>query len=1278
MNTEVTLVNAFGNSVRSFHSKGKTLIRTAVLFFALNFIGQVAQAQCALGCNDNVQVSLDNANCSATITVAMISPTAAGSCPGGVFSVVVMNTNGTILPTSPVVTGSEVGKKLNVKVVDNVSGNSCWGSILIEDKLAPNIVCSNDTVFCNVNINATGVIKAPIVTDNCTNNATVTYTDVMNDLPCTNADFTGVITRTYTAKDKSGNTATCIKNIYLKKGKLSDVVFPKHRDGNQLPVLDCVNPNTAISNTGEPTISGQPLSVMCDMMGTFTDQVREGCAGSRIILRNWIVMDWCTGVANTYIQYIKIEDKTAPVMTCPANVTIAAKSTTCSADYTIPTINVTDNCSPTAKVILTYSATNGTVLGNRITGLPPGKTIVTITASDDCNNITNCDYEITVQDLSPPVAVCAGLKKVSLGLDGMAELGAASFDDGSVDNCGIERFEVSRLGSSVSFSSKIKFDCNDVNDTIMVVLRVWDINKNFNDCITAVYIEDKLSPTITCPSDLTMNCRSDYKNFALTGNAVATDNCIVTVKNTDNIQVNNCGVGTVTRTWVATDAGGRTAQCVQFIHLVNNKPFYINSADANDPNDDVTWPADYMGSTCGAALLPAVSGSPLLKSDDCDQIAVTYEDTEIPAQSGGCKQVLRKWIVVDFCQFKANLTPRPGYWEYTQTLRVVNNEPPVLSVDCKDISLDLDDKDCVAKKLNMIITATDDCSDATKLSWTLKIDFGNDGFYERIGTTGDISGDYPLGTSLVYLSVADGCGNLKTCSFKIHVKDGKKPTAVCHHGISANLMATGMVQLSAKVFDGGSFDNCTETAGLSLKIKPDMFTCKNIGPNLVTFSVTDIAGNIDICTTYVDIQDNMNMCPDTASNKASIAGAITTNANAGVEKVEMMVNGAFSQIKTAPNGNYMIYKPVGLNYELKPERNDDFLNGVSTYDIVKLSKHILGTDVVKDPYTLIAADVNKSNTISTADVIALRKAILGLTQNFGATQKSWRFVKKDFTFPNPLSPLSSPFPESNILSLTANVAADFMAIKIGDLNGSAKPNSLTPSAPRGLGETLQIFAEDMTMEAGKTYRIPLIIKEKDLSGAQFTMQFDADKIELQNIQAGNLADINNANFAVLQNGIITTSWNTNQALNTSDATFATLEFKATANTTLSEVLQLNSSVTAAEAYSNDNEIKNIELAFAKKVQTSLSTAMELYQNQPNPFSEVTQIRFNLPESTSATISVMDITGRIVYSNHGEYSSGSHTITLNKRELTNFTTSGIFYYQLQTAKQSISKKMIVVE
>ncbi len=1274
MNTKVTFQSTFW---------GAALPSSKVIMFSLLFLASILninslQAQCTLGCNDNVQVSLDN-NCKAEVTVGMISPSAASACVGGNFKVIVMAQNGSPLAGSPFVGINEIGKKLVVKVLDQVSGQSCWGSILVEDKLPPIITsCKNDTFPCTTDWKAAGVVPNPVYTENCST-ATVTFTETISDIACGAGDFTAVITRFYTIKDASGNKSTCTKEIYLKRGNMANIVWPKHRDDIQAPALSCVAPNTNPSNTGEPSIGGFPLVMLCDLMASYSDQVKDLNASDKIVIRTWVVIDWCTGVATSFIQNIRILDKVAPTITCPQNITIGTKSTTCNADYTFPNYNVTDNCSPANKIIKFVTVNGDQVNALSATGLAVGTHTIVVKAVDDANNSATCTYTVTVVDNVPPVAVCDEFTKISLGLDGTAEVNAITFDDGSLDNCELDRYEVSRLTTSVSFGPKIKFDCNDINKTINVVLRVWDKSGNYNDCTVEVKIEDKLSPKITCAPDLTLNCRADYKDFSITGKAVATDNCNVTVTNVDLAQVTNCGTGTVKRTWIATDAGGRTAACIQYITLVNNTPFYINASNSNDPNDDITWPADYLASGCGPSLLPAIAGAPILKTDDCDLIAVTYEDTELPTNGGGCLKVLRKWLVVDWCQYKANTIPKVGYWEYTQTITVMNSEPPKLNITCQDVTFNSDDANCATAKIDYLISASDDCTPVNKLKWTTKIDLGCNGNYDRIGITGDLSGTYPVGTHCVYLSVEDGCGNLRTCNYKITIRDAKKPTPVCHHGLSTTLMATGMVTVTPKMFDGGSFDNCTASPDLVLSLAPNTFTCKDLGPNLVTFTVTDKAGNSDFCTTYVDIQDNMNMCPDSVGNKASIAGAIKTSTGSGVENVGMKVDGTMSPIMSSKTGDFLLYKLIGKKYDVAPEKTGDWMNGVSTLDIVKITKHILGNDPISTPYGIIAADVNNSGKVSTADVIALRKVILGVDSKFPNGQQSWRFVKNDFTFIDPKDPFTTPFPEMANIDLTANATSDFTAIKIGDINGSAVTSSANGNASgRNEVGVLILKINDLDVISGQTYRIPVTLDAYKLAGAQFTMLYDENTLELTDIQAGNLTDMNESNFAVVQSGVITTSWNSTRN-DARLAEFFTLEFKAKSNGKLSDMITLNSAVTSAEAYTTAEEDLKVDLQF-KQNKTNNSTieqSMTLFQNQPNPFSETTEIRFFLPDNSNAILTVMDVNGRIVRQWKNEYSKGYHTLSMNKNELSN-SAAGIFYYQLQTATQTATKKMIIVE
>ena len=113
--------------------------------------------------------------------------------------------------------------------------------------------------------------------------------------------------------------------------------------------------------------------------------------------------------------------------------------------------------------------------------------------------------------------------------------------------------------------------------------------------------------------------------------------------------------------------------------------------------------------------------------------------------------------------------------------------------------------------------------------------------------------------------------------------------------------------------------------------------------------------------------------------------------------------------------------PGCQDYTLTPYRNDNPLNGVSTFDLVLISKHILGLDTLDSPYQLIAADANRSGTVTTFDIVQFRKVILGI-QDTVPGNTSWRFVDADWVFPDPMAPAG--FPEQKTYgSLAAGLAS---------------------------------------------------------------------------------------------------------------------------------------------------------------------------------------------------------------------------------------------------------------
>ena len=114
------------------------------------------------------------------------------------------------------------------------------------------------------------------------------------------------------------------------------------------------------------------------------------------------------------------------------------------------------------------------------------------------------------------------------------------------------------------------------------------------------------------------------------------------------------------------------------------------------------------------------------------------------------------------------------------------------------------------------------------------------------------------------------------------------------------------------------------------------------------------------------------------------------------------------------------------------------MQGVSVMDIILIQRHILGVVRLSSPYKMIAADVNRSGSITTLDIIQMQRLILGVVNGFPGNT-SWRFIPASYVFPNPEHPWLEAFPEG--LDYTCNQGSlqtfNFIAVKIGDVNGSS-------------------------------------------------------------------------------------------------------------------------------------------------------------------------------------------------------------------------------------------------
>lgn len=1310
---------------------------------------QLAFGQCTLACNGTTNVSLDDASCEALITVGMVADVS--GCVGGDFEVTVNDALGNEVPGA-LVTSDYVGQTLEVIVTDLNTNNSCWGTLFIEDKLPPTISCPdpNGPIYCY-----TVDDYQPIADDNCgvAEIILIDSTEVINDCDSGfDEEVIKVITKTWIAVDEQGlQSAPCtVEMEVLRVPSLDEIVGPASllwatdnalECDEDFPLNDQGYPSPiaidSVEGTGVPTLDGvdlypNPYSI-CNLLVTYTDTelFPGGCV--KKIMRTWHVIEWsCSNPQRTYefVQMIEIVDNDGPDMICPADITASTNNHDCQATVLLPPAQITDNCSDEISVNITYQGGPLMNTNGGLANLDVGTNIVTYTAYDACGNSSQCDVEVYVADLTPPVPVCDQYTTVALTSDGYAWVHASVFDDGSYDECELAHLTVRRMDDGAPcdnidddiFDEYVRFCCADQGDEVMVVLRATDAAGNVNDCMVNVTVQDKLAPTILCPADLTVNCDFAYDENDLAeffGEATIIDNCADLEPN-DFLSgsLNQCNIGTLTRTISVGEEGTENyASCVQYITFAPDEPF-------NYFGDDIIWPLDVEMEGCLDPTstdflpenLPVGSQYPTYLEGACDLVGANYEDQIFPFNNttgDACFKIIRTWTVIDWCQFESGSgsTYYPE-WTYVQIIKINDPIDPEITSSCERVSTCTYDVDCLSGPIDLGATATDNCTDL--LLWSYRVDLDNDGYYNAgydhsgVGNEIDASGDYPVGSHRILYSFEDKCGNVVTCEQLFDIVNCKAPTPYCLNGLAVDLMPMdedgdgeidgGSVQLWASDFDAGSAHPCgyqvyfsfdpvfySETGNVELpngdfiEVNNGMeFNCNTLGEQTVDIYVAVVTPQDSIiqayCTTFVDVQDNMGAC---SQMKAEIQGGITTTTNENLENATVELLGSELTAETTNNeGSYAFPSmPYGGTYKVNPIKNDDYTNGVSTLDLVMIQRHILGIESLSSPYKVVAADINHDEKISTSDLLELRKLILGTIMEF-SNNGSWRFIDANFEFADENDVFATQIPgDYDIATLNSDMVIDFVALKVGDVSDNAISNYTSSKASPRSDRTIALGAANLEFGSDELLNVPVYADaEITATGMQFTIEM-SKALEFNGLTSGVIElDDTNIGFSNLSEGLITISWNNPEGLviDAEEVLFE-INFISTTSSEIADEISINSKAVEAEMY--DAELQTYAINFTIEGRDATATEFVLYQNTPNPFGDATTIAFDLPESMSGTLTVFDLTGKVVTKVQQKFTKGYNQVSLDRSQL---GASGVMYYQLEAGEFFASKKMIMID
>ena len=431
-----------------------------------------------------------------------------------------------------------------------------------------------------------------------------------------------------------------------------------------------------------------------------------------------------------------------------------------------------------------------------------------------------------------------------------------------------------------------------------------------------------------------------------------------------------------------------------------------------------------------------------------------------------------------------------GYWRaigndlsqplrYIQVHRVFDTIPPVVNVLSSNAICADTDGSCETVD-TITFQAIDSCYNQFNYSGEIDrpevsvfVDYEADGVIDEELTTGlslqsggiyAFTHTFPQGQHILEIHATDFCGNSTVEEFDLEIGVDCTPPPI------PNCIAGRAVEFIHFDIDGDSVpdeygvylsptefltelvvdDDPCNTGEITYSInlfdeEPDIeadsifFDCSDVGlfgngsTKVLDINAWDEAGNRSTCNTYVLLMHSY--CE--GLYPPYIYGMITTEINEIVEGVFVELTGQSNQSHISDEDGYWFSAlTAGYDYNVTPFYDEGILNGVSTFDIVLIAQHILGIDPLDSPYKRIAADVNDSGSITTLDLIAIRKLILGVETEFPNGVPSWRFVPAAYNFPYPSNPWEEYVPDQiYINNISTNINdADFIAVKMGDVN----------------------------------------------------------------------------------------------------------------------------------------------------------------------------------------------------------------------------------------------------
>jgi hypothetical protein len=534
-------------------------------------------------------------------------------------------------------------------------------------------------------------------------------------------------TRTFTARDACGNTATISRTVTWTTSPAA----PTFTGSYATVPLGC-NP---VASDILVALGGATATSACATITPVPSDapvVSTGCGRSRT--RTFFATDGCGNTATASRTVTWTEDLTPPVITTGGTTTtLGCNPSAGDINGALGTATATDACG-----VPTLSSNDGNVTSD---GCGRSQTR-TWTARDACGNTSTASRTVTwTADLTSPVITTGGTT-TTLGCNPSAgDINGALGTATATDACGVPTVS--------SSDGNVTSDGCGRSQT-----RTWTARDFCGNTSTAsrtvTWTADLTSPVITTGgTTTTLGCNPSAGdiNGAL-GTATATDACgVPTVSSSDGTVGSNGCSRSQTRTWTARDFCGNTSTASRTVTW---------TADLTPPVITTGGTTTTLGCNPSAGDINGALGT-ATATDACGVPTLSSSDGSVSSNGCGRSQT-RTWTARDFCG-NTSTASRTVTWTSDNTAPVFTTTPASVDIACAD-----------PVPTAATPTATDACGVPT---------------VTQTGNT-DNSADCSTGFQRVVTrtwTARDACGNTATYTQTIRV--ACCPTAFCTYTMGA-------------------------------------------------------------------------------------------------------------------------------------------------------------------------------------------------------------------------------------------------------------------------------------------------------------------------------------------------------------------------------------------------------------------------------------------------------------------------------------------------------------